>query len=166
MNRIIITAIGTDKPGLVDKISSIINQNDGNIENSKMIKIDDQFAMIFDFSCSNNIDIIKAELKEIKELELTYKSANNLDTPSKYYKKYILKGADDQGIVNKVSNFFSNYNLNIIEVNTFLESAPITGSPLFNMEVTISYNNSNNIDEINSEFIILCENLNLDTKIL
>ena len=68
-----------------------------------------------------------------------------------HYKKYILKGADDQGIVNKVSNFFSNYNLNIIEVNTFLESAPITGSPLFNMEVTISYNNSNNIDEINCD---------------
>ena len=104
-------------------------------------------------------------LLEIKELEITYKPANTSDTPSKYYKKYILKGADDQGIVNKVSNFFSNYNLNIIEVNTFLESAPITGSPLFNMEVTISYNNSNNIDEINSEFIILCENLNLDTKI-
>ena len=38
MNRIIITAIGIDKPGLVDQISSIINDNDGNIENSKMVK--------------------------------------------------------------------------------------------------------------------------------
>ena len=33
MNRTIITAIGTDRPGLVDKISSIIHRNNGNIEN-------------------------------------------------------------------------------------------------------------------------------------
>ena len=49
MNRIIITAIGRDRPGLVNKITSIINNNDGNIENSKMIKIDDQFAIIINF---------------------------------------------------------------------------------------------------------------------
>tara|TARA_B110000263_G_C14958441_1_gene351400 strand:+ start:69 stop:569 length:501 start_codon:yes stop_codon:yes gene_type:complete len=166
MNRIIITAIGTDKPGLVDKMSSIINQNNGNIENSKMIKIDDQFAMIIDFSCIKNLDSIKRELEKIKELEVTYKFAQDLDNSLKHSKQYLIKGADDQGIVNKVSKIFSNHDINIIEVNTFLESAPITGTPLFNMEIIISYNNSKDISDIDSKLISLCENLNLDIKLL
>jgi len=165
MNRIIITAIGTDKPGLVDEISAIINKNDGNIENSKMIKIDNQFAMIIDFYCIKTLDPIKKELESIKELEITYKAAKNSNLPDKS-KKYILKGADDQGIVNKVSNLFSNQNINIIELNTFIESAPITGAPLFNMEIIIGYNNSIYIEDINSNLMSLCENLNLDIKIL
>jgi len=166
MNRTIITAIGTDRPGLVDKISSIIHQNNGNIENSKMIKINDQFAMIIDFSYLENIEVIKNDLNEIKELDITYKTIQNSDTSNKQNKKYLINGADNQGIVNRISNFFSNNNINIIEVNTFLESAPITGTPLFNMEIMINYNNSNNISEINSKLNNLCEDLNLDIKIL
>ena len=166
MNRTIITAIGTDRPGLVDKISSIIHRNNGNIENSKMIKINDQFAMIIDFSYLENIDVIKNDLNEIKELDITYKTIQNSDTSNKQNKKYLIKGADNQGIVNGISNFFSNNNINIIEVNTFLESAPITGAPLFNMVIMINYNNSNNIPEIDSKLNNLCEDLNLDIKIL
>ena len=166
MNRTIITAIGTDRPGLVDKISLIIHQNNGNIENSKMIKINDQFAMIIDFSYLENIDVIKNDLNEIKELDITYKTIQNSDTSNKQNKKYLIKGADNQGIVNGISNFFSNNNINIIEVNTFLESAPITGAPLFNMEIMINYNKSNNISEIDGKLNNLCEDLNLDIKIL
>ena len=166
MNRVIITAIGVDKPGLVDEISSIINQNNGNIENSKMIKIDDQFAMIIDFSSIENINIITTKLKKIKNLEITYKTTQNLKSSKKDYKKYLIKGDDDQGIVNKVSNLLSENNLNIIELNTFIEPAPITGAPLFNMEIMISENQKNEVNNVDSKLISLCENLNLDIKIL
>tara|TARA_B100000401_G_scaffold427860_1_gene359871 strand:- start:597 stop:1094 length:498 start_codon:yes stop_codon:yes gene_type:complete len=165
MNRIIITAIGIDKPGLVDQISSIINDNDGNIENSKMVKIENQFAMIIDFYCSKNLDTIKTKLGNIEGLEITYKPVQM----SKEYNKinqYLISGADNQGIIKKVSSFLSKNNINIIELNTFVQLAPITGSPLFNMEITISYNDNHNIDKIYSKLSKLCENLNLDIKIL
>ena len=165
MNRIIITAIGIDKPGLVDQISSIINDNDGNIENSKMVKIENQFAMIIDFYCSKNLDTIKTKLGNIEGLEITYKPVQM----SKEYNKinqYLISGADNQGIIKKVSSFLSKNNINIIELNTFVQLAPITGSPLFNMEITISYNDNHNIDKIYSKLSNLCENLNLDIKIL
>jgi len=161
MNRIIITAIGVDKPGLVDQISSIIKENNGNIENSKMIKIENQFAMIIDFLSSNDLDTIKTKLQYIEELEITYKLAE-ISKENNITNKYIITGADNQGIVNRVSNFFSKRNINIIEVNTYVELAPTTGSPLFNMEITITYNDNHNIDELYSKLSNLCENLNLD----
>ena len=161
MNRIIITAIGVDKPGLVDQISSIINDNDGNIENSKMIKIENQFAMIIDFLSSNDLDTIKTNLQYIEELEITYKLAE-ISKENNKTNKYIITGADNQGIINRVSNFFSKRNINIVEVNTNIELAPITGSPLFNMKITVTYNDSHNIDDLYSKLSNLCENLNLD----
>ena len=165
MNRIIITAIGIDKPGLVDQISSIINDNDGNIENSKMVKIENQFAMIIDFYCSKNLDTIKTKLGNIEGLEITYKPVEMSKEHNKI-NQYLISGADNQGIIKKVSSFLSKNNINIIELNTFVQLAPITGSPLFNMEITISYNDNHNIDKIYSKLSKLCENLNLDIKIL
>ena len=50
---------------------------------------------------------------------------------------------------------------NIIEVNTFIEPAPITGSPLFNMEVKIEYNSSFKQDQIKKDLIKICNQLNL-----
>ena len=165
MNRIIITAIGIDKPGLVDEISSIINDNNGNIENSKMIKIDNQFAMIIDFYCSNNLDTIKTKLEKIKNLDITYKST--LQSDKKYKsKQYVIKGADNQGIVKKISNFFSYNDINITEINTYIELGAVTGTPLFNMEIIISYNDLHDIGKIESNLKNLCENRNLDIKIL
>ena len=126
-----------------------------------MIKIENQFAMIIDFLSSNDLDTIKTKLQYIEELEITYKLAE-ISKENNITNKYIITGADNQGIVNRVSNFFSKRNINIIEVNTYVELAPTTGSPLFNMEITITYNNNHNIDELYSKLSNLCENLNLD----
>ena len=161
MNRIIITAIGVDRPGLVNKITSIINQNNGNIENSKMIKIDNQFAIIMDFSTIEDINTIEEELKSIKDLEIYYKHIKSINTNKKIISKSLIKGADDQGIVDTVSNYFKDRGLNIIEIDTFVESAPITGSPLFNMNITIECNKQTNLNQIQKELIQICDLLNL-----
>ena len=107
MKKIIITAIGKDSPGLVNKITSIINHNNGNIENSKMIKIKNQFALILDFYLAENLDSIKSELENIKGLNIFYQLAKDSDDVETTSRTYFIKGSDDQGIVNKISEFFS-----------------------------------------------------------
>ena len=161
MNRTIITAIGTDRPGLVDKISSIIHQNNGNIENSKMIKIENQFAIIMDFSTTVSIDNIKKKLELINDLEIYYKYIKQTKNIEKPISKYLIKGSDDQGIVETISNYFKNQNLNIIEIDTFIESAPITGSPLFNLKVTVEKNSAINLEKVNKDLLEICKQLNL-----
>ena len=161
MNRIIITAIGVDRPGLVNKITSIINQNNGNIENSKMIKIDNQFAIIMEFSTIENIEGIKESLKTIDDLEIYYKSAKPNKKNEKLLSKYLIKGADDQGIVKTISNYFKGQNLNITELDTFIESAPVTGSPLFNLKIVVEYDSATNLDKVKKELEQICEQLNL-----
>ena len=166
MKKIIITAIGNDSPGLVNKITSIINQNNGNIENSKMIKIKDQFAMIVDFYLAENLDTIKSELENIKDLNIFYQSTKDLDNLDITSTTYFIKGSDDQGIVNKISEFFSSKRINITEVETFIDHAPITGSPLFNMKITVDCKKSIDMDEMNQKISTICDDLNLDVILL
>ena len=166
MNKVLITAIGTDRPGLVNKITSAINDNNGNIDNSKMIKINNQFAIIIDFSLSGEIESILSELKKIKDLELSYKKIKTDNLNNRVAKTYLMKGADDQGIINTISEYFKNKKVNIIEIDTFIELAPITGSPLFNMKISIDSNNESDLNQMTKEISEISKNLNLDITLI
>jgi len=161
MNRIIITAIGKDRPGLVNKITSIISNNNGNIENSKMIKIDDQFAIIINFSLSGDTSNIESELDLIKKLSFFTKKTGKSESLNKIDKNYLIKGADDQGIIDTISNYFRDNEINITEINTFVESAPTTGSPLFNMEISIE-SNTDRLEKIKLDLLDICKKMNLN----
>ena len=167
MDKILITAIGTDRPGLVNKITSTINDNNGNIDNSKMIKINDQFAIIVDFSLlKGDVTNIIDKLKRIKDLNLSYKKIKTDNPKNRTAKTYLMKGADDQGIINTVSEYFKNKQVNIIEIDTFIEMAPITAAPLFNMKITIDSNNASDLNQMTEEISQICKNLNLDIHLL
>src|SRR3954454_3841754 len=46
MPHAILTAIGSDRPGLVDEVSQYIFDRGGNIEDSRMVNLRGQFAMM------------------------------------------------------------------------------------------------------------------------
>jgi glycine cleavage system regulatory protein len=46
MNHAILTAIGTDRPGIVDEVSQFIFDRGGNIEDSRMVNLRGQFAIM------------------------------------------------------------------------------------------------------------------------
>ena len=114
-----------------------------------------------DFSTIESIDNIKERLEAINDLEIYYKSSKPTKTIEKPTLKYLLKGADDQGIVNTISNYFKDQNLNITEIDTFIESAPITGSPLFNLKITVEHNSTTNLEIVKKDLLQICEQLNL-----
>ena len=46
MNNLIISAIGSDRPGIVSEISGIITTHGGNVEESRMSRLGSDFAII------------------------------------------------------------------------------------------------------------------------
>src|SRR5690242_8539068 len=46
MSHAILTALGADRPGLVDEVSRFIFERGGNIEDSRMVNLSGQFAMM------------------------------------------------------------------------------------------------------------------------
>ena len=152
MKHLIVKGIGPDKPGIVAAISGMVTSNNGNIEESRMIRLGSEFSIIMmveisEHSLSNlsddleSIDGIKFYLTETKKLP-------NLDAPTHIMH---LTGGDTEGIVHKMTDVMTSMGVNIIEIITDTKNAPITGTTVFEMTARISLDSSNKqklVDEL------------------
>src|SRR4051794_41785337 len=68
MNHAILTAIGADRPGLVDEVSEFIFQRGGNLEDSRMVNLRGQFAMmVLIGAAEQTISRLKSELWQLQQ---------------------------------------------------------------------------------------------------
>ena len=137
MVKIIIHVNGLDRIGIISDISKEINKLSGNIETSKMVKLGRDFNMLLLISIKKeNIKLLENKLLSYNDLSVTLKQTANEKPVNNIY-LFILKGADNEGIIHMFTQLFSKYNINIIDVETKLLNAPTTGSPLFYMKLIL-----------------------------
>ena len=139
MEKKIIYINGKDRIGLISDITKEISSLNGNIETSKMIKLNQDFNMLMLISINNQkIDALNQNLSLYTDLNISIKKTLNkkIDPNSKYI--FILIGADTEGIVQQCTQLFSDLSINTINLETQLINAPITGTPLFYIKAIIS----------------------------
>ena len=168
--KLVLTAQGTDNPGIVDKISQYILSRDGNIKDSRMAVLAGEIAIIILITGTPEaIDNIKKDIKELEDS--TNLSTILKDSPSlKKNKnnipyKITLVCLDHPGIVRGVSSMLARKNINIESMETSAYEAPITGSQLFKFEAVVSIPASVSPVEIRKEIENIREHENLDIKI-
>jgi glycine cleavage system transcriptional repressor len=167
LSKLIISANGPDRKGFVSKISSIIDKYNGNIETSKMIRLEKEFAMLILIDIQNEkIKILTNDLNEINDL-----SVNIIETTTNknilYKNKFHLyiNGADNEGIVYTFSKFLSEININIDEINTKIKNAPMSATPLFMMDLIIGSKAEINKQELNEKLNEISEKLGVEVVI-
>ena len=159
MKKIIIYVSGSDRVGIISDITKEINSLNGNIETSKMIKLGQDFNMLVLVSLNpENIKTLEKSLSKYNDLSITIKqtSLDEFNTKDKFV--FILKGADNEGIVHHCTQLFLKLNVNIIDLETKLLNAPTTGSPLFYIKSIILIPKGENIMNKVKEGIINIEN--------
>ena len=159
MKKIIINGFGKDKPGIVSKISGIINSFKGNIETSKMIQLETDFTILMLVEISKeNIEKLIKSLETIKDLNITLKTTDIRLKPDNSIKySFSINAADNEGIIYLFSDLFKKYDINIISMDTYLKNAPITGSPIFYLDSKIILNNQKKLNDFESELNKLAE---------
>jgi len=153
MQSYILTAFGADQPGLVSTLSGLIQDNGGNIEESRMLKMGNQFVMTVLISLSEvEAENLKSNLDSKKSLKIQMHPTQKLESDEiTNSKKFKLSGADNEGIVHSLTKKLAVNNINIIELETFIDLAPISATPLFNLNATIElpeYLSENQLIEI------------------
>ena len=90
-NKLIISASGPDRNGIVSEISSIINNYNANIETSRMIRLGEQFTtLILIHIDSKHIDNLKFDLENIKNLNIdTILTKSSEKQTSNYFQLFI-----------------------------------------------------------------------------
>lgn len=129
MRKVVVTVIGKDQTGIVSSVTGVLYENGCNIEDASMTILGSEFAMIMIVALSKKIslaDFQKSFNAIEKKLGLSVTTKELPDTEHRREARregiepYIVSvlGADQAGIVHKISRVLADYRLNITDVNS------------------------------------------------
>ncbi len=166
---LVISSVGTDKPGIVNELAKACSSNQCNIIDSRMTVLGGEFAVIMMVSGSwDNIAKLEAMLPALSQkLELTTTLKHTTERSSQPALAYSVNvvALDNPGIVHEIAQYFSSQNINIDDLHTGTYSAPHTGTQMFNLSMTIRLSADTHIASLREEFMDFCDDLNLDAVI-
>lgn len=166
-NYLVLSALGEDRAGLVAALSDFILETGCNIEDSRMSILGGEFAIIMMVSGAwNNIAKLEDHLPQMQDkLELTITTRRtqmrHLTREEVPYTIEVVS-LDHPGIVQKITQFFSQRSINIHDMYTTSHRAAHTGSPMFTLSMTVEIPAATHISTLREQFIEFCDELNLD----
>jgi len=164
---IVISAVGTDRTGIVQDLSKVILSCGGNIEESRMTTLGSEFAMLLlvsgNWATLNKLEQGLNKLGDGKDLAVSIRRTDaKIATGDRMPYAVDIVSLDQQGIVFNLANFFATHDIEIADVATRSYAAAHTGSPMFSVQMAISVPSTVHIAQLREEFMEICDRLNLD----
>lgn len=131
---LVLTVIGHDRPGLVERLSGEVLDAGGNWEESRMARLAGKFAGLLRVSIdAERADALAARLTALGSDGLTIVVERSGDAPAGAVRmaRLDLLGNDHPGIVLDIARVLAHHQINIEELETELTSAPMSGDALF-----------------------------------
>lgn len=164
---IVLTASGEDKVGLVEKLTRVVADCGGNIEESRMAALAGQFAVLMRVTGSwDALAKLETRLPSAGE-ELGLAVVQRRTRGAKAERPLIpyaveVSALDQPGIVNSLANFFARLRINIESLDTDAYPAPHTGAPMFAVRMTLGIPAEAHIATLRGDFLDYCDQQNLD----
>jgi glycine cleavage system regulatory protein len=138
---IVLTLVGPDRPGLVEAVSDIVVRHGGNWLESRMAHLAGQFAGILRVEVPDGeARAIGESLQHLKSLGLQVVAvpSGSPDAPLLRPLKLHLVGQDRPGIVREIAQILAGRGVNVEELHTECQSAPMSGEALFVATATLA----------------------------
>jgi len=139
---IVLTALGSDRVGIVDDISAAVAEAGCNVEESKMAVLGGEFALMMLVSGpSTSVDSLSQSLPALGGkfgLTVGYRPTREPRAEAKG-RPYLLKAVslDTPGILHAVSAVIRHHSINIEDMETATNPAPWTGAPMFQLSARV-----------------------------
>ena len=169
-NHLILTAVGPDQVGLVEKLSEFIARHGCNIEDSKMAVFCGEFAVIILISGEGGYLVKIAndyrELESETGLTLSIKTPT-ARKPAEQFLPYRLTAScmDHPGVVYRLSAVLSGVGINIESMETNTYSAPVSGAPMFRLEAMLAVPAKTSINSLRERFAEIQREENIDIEL-
>lgn len=170
--HLVISAVGPDRPGIVDAISKLILDHGCNLEDSRMAILGGEFAIIV-LAAGETDPIAKLRsdapaLGEKIGLAITTKltRAPGARGP-KDARRYTVRavGLDHEGIVHEVAHTLAALGVNIETLESATVPAPHTGDPQFILEMRIESPAQLAEEQLREKLTEACEAVNVDVEL-
>jgi len=162
---LVLTVIGTDRPGIVEQLSDQVLAVGGNWEESRMTRLAGKFAGLLRVSVDTaQADRLAAGLRGLSagDLTIVVERSGDGDVSGSRALSLELVGSDRPGIVRDISHVLARHGVNIEELETEVESAAMSGEPIFHARARVRLPNSTNVDEIRSVLEAMADHLMVD----
>ena len=164
----ILFALGKNRIGIVDEVSSYLFKRNANIIDSRMAVMGGHFTITCLFSCSSEeLESIKSDMKSLNDFGLatSLHEADNPDsmkTEASLPLKLEVISMDHPGIVQNVVHILKKHNVCILSLDTELKAMPHTGSPMFDLNMEASVPAKQSISKVKEELNDMASEMNLD----
>lgn len=168
---LVVTTMGPDRRGTVEKITRIMVKHSANIEESRMARLGGEFAVIMLLSLpADKLSGLTAELDTLAEEGLTVIARETDLSRLKRFEGYVpyeisIVGADHEGIVHKIASYLASEQVNLESIDTRITEAPHTGTPLFSMHATMQVPPNLSLSQLRRKLAEVGDELGVDIEV-
>ena len=160
---LVLTIIGPDRPGLVESLSQVVADHDGNWLESRMSHLAGMFAGILRVAVPEaRVDALRGALGELQArgLRIIVETSDAVDAGvDSRLLRLALIGNDRPGIVREIAHALAERGVNVEELDTELVSAPMSGEPLFKATALLRAPAALSLDELSDRLEELAHDL-------
>ncbi len=164
---LVLSALGSDRPGIVDQLARTAASCHCNIEDSRMAVMGGEFAVLMLVSGPSAAiaAMEKASPALASSLDLTLHTrrtrARERQAAARPYRIEV-SALDQPGLVHELANFFASRQINIESLETSTYAAPHTGSQMFALQMTVNVPADLPVASLREQFLDHCDARNLD----
>ena len=162
----IITFIGDDRPGLVEQLSSVIEKNQGNWHESRLSQLAGKFAGLISISLPTaSGDALREDLKALSSSGLSVRVTPAIAASASADGATIslsVLGPDRLGIVREISRALTQHQINVVEMESVVESAPMSGEALFRANISAQIIKGTDMVELQEKLDEIANEMTLD----
>jgi len=162
---LVMTILGNDRPGLVNSIAELVAEQGGNWLESRMARLAGQFAGIARIECPETaVDSLLKALKNAEQSGINIQVVREIteDQGNRHTVIVEVMGNDRSGILRELTTAIAQAGGNLEELTTGLESAPMSGQPMFRARGVVSLTEGKSIESLRHAIEQLGEDLTVD----
>jgi glycine cleavage system transcriptional repressor len=164
---IALSALGTDRTGLVYDLTRVVTECGGNILDSRMVAVGNEFAILMLVAGNwHTLAKLEGELARFGETSglavTTRRTEARPARPDMMAFSVDVMCLDQPGVLHALSGFFSSRGIEMGEINTRTFTSTHTGAPMFSLYMVVHVPNRIHIAALREEFMDLCDHMNLD----
>jgi len=170
-----LSAIGTDRPGIVADLAELIYECDCNLEDSSMTILGSEFAVLLLLStdredAEEHLSTNCKRLEWEKRLTVFFRRLQGEPLPFGARTKarsaaLRAVGVDKAGIVAKVARCLANHNVNITHMTSHSRPEPGTGTPIYTMEVQLAVPDTTDLGKLRHDLAAVAEELQIEVSL-
>lgn len=144
-SHLVLSAIGPDRPGIVDEVTEFLLKHDCNLEDSRMAILGGEFALVVLVAGdAKDIAAVRQEFPAFvagRGMVATAKETSVLPSGTQQAAvRFQVRavGLDHEGIVHHIAHTLRELGANIESVETEATSAPVSGAPMFTLNMRVA----------------------------